>query len=908
MNLRKFLFVLSISLTIFHLSAFSQRDSIPLSTIIAKTSKFTYDHPTEKVYIHFDKPYYTIGDTIWLKAYVTVDLHQLSTLSKIAYVDLIDGQNTLVDELKLQLVNGVGNGHLALPSNYIRQGNYHIRAYTKWMRNADQAYFFNKTITIGSPVEGKVLSVISFKNSITDKLSKINAAVVYKDQDGNPYSNKKVNWKALNDDGTITKGKGETDQNGILNISFSSTKPVELNSSEISTEIAITDTKIVANTFPVEITQPGIDIQFFPEGGALINGIRSRVAFKVLKPNGLGIEAKGTITDNSGNIVADFTSQHLGMGVFALLPESNKTYKANLTFADGSQNSYDLPNKRAEGINLSVNNNNPDTLSIKIVANDLFFQKNQNKSFYVIAQSGGTVCYAAQTVLRSSAYSATIPKSKFPTGIVQITIFSSKGSPLSERIAFIRHNDQLNLSLKSDRSSYSKKQKVRMLVSAKNNALPSEGNFSVAVVNETIVPFDENGETTILSHLLLTSDLRGYIEKPNYYFNHPDDKTNSDLDVLMLTQGYRRFSYKNIIADKNPPITLLPEQGIDISGTLRTNAGLPVAKGNVRLLIPDKNFSTQTITDMSGNFKFANIMVSDTSKVTLSARDNPNGSNLVVGVDGSVGPPSTQYINSISEITNIDSTLKPYLQNAKKQFNTAHSLNEVVIKSTITVKKVSHEDFSALSGLAMEADHTIPGTRFAGCNVFTDCLIVESMGLTYENNNLYITRDFNSGKKTPVAIYVNGMPVDYNYLVTINVPEVESVEIFNNEGLSSINRTTNTKGVLVVNLKKKPKGEKISKEQLMDMLPKTYQLTIIPGGYNTTREFYSPKYVGPSSNSAGTDLRSTIYWNPNIVTDKTGGSSFEFFNSDGTGTYRAIIEGIDKDGNIGRYIYHYKVQ
>jgi hypothetical protein len=908
MNLRKFLLVLFTTVTIIHFSALAQRDSIPLTTIIAKTSKLTNDHPTEKVYLHFDKPYYAINDTIWFKAYVTIDMHQLSSLSKILYVDMTDEHNQLVDEIKLQLINGMASCYIPLSPLYAKRGNYHIRAYTRWMRNSDQAYFFNKTIPVGSTEQGQVLPRIFFKNSISEKISKINAVIVYKDQDGNPYGNKKVNWKAVNDDGTISKGKGETNEKGMLNINFSSDKPAELNSSSISTEIAMDDKKVVTKVFPIQLTPPGIDVQFFPEGGYLINGIRSRVAFKAVKPDGLSIEAKGTITDNAGTVIADFTTQHLGMGIFALLPENNKTYKANFTFSDGTQSSYDLPNVRAEGINLSVNNNSRDSLNIKITANNDFFEKNRNKTFYVIAQSGGVVCYAAQTVLRNTSYSATIPKSKFPTGVLQVTVFSSKGSPLSERVAFINNQDQLNLSVKSDIAIYSRRQKIRMLVSAKNKALPAEGNFSVAVINETTVPSDDDAATTILSHLLLTSDLKGYIEKPNYYFNHADDKGNTDLDILMLTQGYRRFSYKNIIADKNPPIVFLPEQGIDISGTLRTNTGIPVAKGNVRLFIPDKAYSTQAITDMSGNFRFSNVMVSDSSKISVNARDNTNGSNLVLTIDGMLVPPSTQYINPVGGIANIDSTLRPYLENSKKQFNTAHNLKEVVIKSTNIVKKASHSDYSTLSGLSMEADHTISGDRFKGCNFFTDCLLAAGIGITFDNNNFYVTRDYNSGKKTPMAIYVNGMSVDINYLANVDPNMVESVEIFNNDGLSSINRTTGTKGVLVVNTKKIPKGEKISKDQLMELMPKNNVVEFTPGGYNTTRVFYAPKYDNPAGSSVGLDLRSTIYWNPVVLTDKSGNASFEFFNADGTGTYKAVIEGIDKDGNIGRYVYHYKVQ
>ncbi len=908
MNLRRFLFVLTVIVAITHLTVSAQRDSIPLTTIIAKTSKLTNDRPTEKVYLHFDKPYYAASDTIWFKAYVTIDLHQLSALSRILYVDITNDESQLINELKLPIVNGTSNGYIPLPSTYIKRGHYHIRAYTRWMRNADIAYYFNKTITIGSTQDGQVIPRISFKNSITDKLSKINATVVYKNQNGEPYSNKKVNWTVVNSDETIAKGKGETDVNGVLNISFSTEKTTDIKTSTINTELNIGETKPITKAFPIEITPPSIDVQFFPEGGTLINGVRSRVAFKALKPDGLGIGATGTIVDNTGAVVANFTSQHLGMGVFALLPEVDKTYKANFTFADGTQNSFDLPTARIQGINLSVNNSRVDTIAIKITANSEFFEKNQNKSFYVMAQSGGIVCYAAQAILKNPVYVAYIPKSKFPTGVLQITIFSVKGSPLSERVVFIQNHDQLNLSLKSDFASYSRRQKVKFLVLAKNKTVPVEGNFSASVINESIVPYDENDETTILTYQLLTSDLRGFIEKPNYYFNRPNEKTNADLDVLMLTQGYRRFSYKNLIADKIPPITFFPEQGIEITGTLRTNAGIPVARGNVRLFIPDKSFSTQTVTDVNGRFRFSNIILADSSKVVVNGRDNANGNNLKVDVDGVIAPPSTLFINQVGAVANIDSILHPYLQNSKKQFNKPRELKEVVIKSKVALKKASHNDYGTLSGLSFEADHTITGDRFKGCGVFTQCLLGSAIGLTFDSDNFYVTRDYNSGNRLPVAIYVNGMSVDYNYLTNVDPNMVESVEIFNSDGLSSINRTTNTKGVLVVNMKQQPKGEKITKDQLLALLPKNNVVEFYPGGYTTSRVFYSPKYDRPASNSTPNDYRSTIYWNPNIITDKNGNTTFEFYNADGVGTYKAIIEGIDKDGNIGRYVYRYKVQ
>ena len=913
MNLRKFLFIVGLFLLLNHLAAFAQRDSIGLPTIIDKTQRYTTGHPFEKVFLHFDKPYYALNDTIWLKAYVTTDLHVPSTLSKIVYVDFISDERVFTTELKLQLVNGVAGSYLPLlPANF-KPGYYHVRAYTRWMRNFDEAYFFNRTISVGTMQSGVVLPKITFNNTITEKSAKINASVTYRDQNGLPYANKKVSWKATSDDDVLGRGRGETDASGKLIIDFVTEKPAEINTAHISTEIELEDKKLVTKAFAVETTPPGIDVQLFPEGGYLINGVRSRVAFKALKPDGFGIDAQGNITDNTGAVMADFKSQHLGMGVFALLPEAGKTYKANFKFADGTQTSIELPTPRDEGINLSLNNSNPDTLSLKIAANEPYFEKYRNKSFYVIAQSNGIICYAAQTVLRNAVYSASIPKNKFPTGLLQVTLFSVKGTPLSERLAFIRHNDLMTLSLSSDKSTYNRKTKVKMQVSAKNGLVPVEGNFSVSVVDEALVPYDQDDETTILSHLLLTSDLRGFVEKPNYYFNHTDQNAINNLDILMLTQGYRRFSYKNIISDKNTQLSFFPETGIDVSGSLRTNAGIPVSKGNIRLFIPDRAFSTQTTTDVNGNFRFSNVLISDSSKVKVTARDNPNSSNLVLKVDPLVQPPGSQFINPAGTIANIDSTLRPYLQNSVKQqnaLNKPHVLNEVVIREKTAPPKVSHEDFPTMQGLSLVADHSVSGDKFAGCPVMVQCLASEAIGVTFDNNNFYLTRDFNSSSstRTPMAIFVNGMAVDLSYLNNIDGNNIESVEIFNSDGFSGINKGTNTKGVIEVNLKKIPKGVKISKDELFNMLPKTYEAEFSPIGYTTTRIFYSPKYEDPAKAANLIDYRTTIYWSPNVITDKNGIANFEFYNADGTGSYRAIIQGIDKDGNIGWSVYHYQVQ
>ena len=894
----------------FTLSAFAQEDSIPLRTLITKTTQYTQSYPVEKVYLHFDKPYYAVGDTIWFKAYVTLEQNQLSAISKIVYVDMINNRDSVVASLRLPVTNGTASGNIVLPQVSFIEGNYHVRAYTSWMRNFDQGYFFNKNITVGN-IEDRDTPIdthISFVNAVTSNAEKITAHIIYKDQDGAPLTNRRVSWKVQSDDETIDKGKGVTDQNGGLDINFTSDKKGVFAAADLTAVIELNYKKSITNTYPLKTAAIAKDVQFFPEGGNMLSDVHAKIAFKAVNSNGMGIDIKGSVTDDSNNEVAQFASQHLGMGEFVFQPQPGKSYKAKVSFSDGTQNTYDLPKVLDEGIYLSVNNTNPDSLTIKLASNQAFLDKFKNTLFYIIAQSGGTVYYAAQTNLQNLLYTSILAKSKFPTGILQFSLLTSEGDPLSERLVFIQHNDLLNVTINTDRPAYTTRQRVHMNLSVKNKDVPDVGTFSLSVTDENKVPYNEDSETTILSTLLLTSDLRGYIEKPNYYFNHVDAKRIDDLDVLMLTQGYRRFDYGDIVAGKNPQLSFLPEQGINISGKLRNSSGIEVPNANIHLNFSDRLSPEDAITDESGNFKFSNLNFKDSTKIVLSAKNNPNYKNLVITANNDTWPALVKNINSPDNVQNIDSTLSIYLKNTKRQYAGTRMLKEVVIVAKSEVKKPSHTDYPELTGLSPQPDHVVSGIQLSGCNFLLDCLKGAAFGFTYDNNNFYLSRDYNQGKKsTPAAIYYNGMPVDVNYLENIDPKTVESVELFNDDGLSSINKMSNTKGVIVVNGKPVPKGEKISLSQLRDMMPQYNIITINPLGYVRAKEFYVPKFSVPKSNMAYSDLRTTIYWNPKVITDATGKASFDFFNADGKGLYRMVLEGIDADGNIARYVYHYKV-
>lgn len=888
-------------------SALAQDDSVSLKTIIEKAVEYSEHYPTEKAHLHFDKPYYAVGDTLWFKTYISSRLQQPSPISKIVYVDVINDRDSLIETMKLPVSSGIANGNLTLaPMNYA-EGNYQIRAYTNWMMNFGEAYFFNKTVTIGNTLNKKLYTNITLRSSFTDKQAEVNAKVQFKDEAGKPYSDRKVSWKVVSKFETISKGKGVTDVNGFLTINATNASRALLNAGTLETDLSISNEKTLSSSFSLKSTLTTNEIQFLPEGGVALVGLTNKFAFKAIKSDGLGIAVKGNITDNEGKEVVKFASQHLGLGMFNYIPELNKTYKANVSFADGTSGTYNMPAALKEGINIAVNDVDTASLSVRIAASSIFIDRFKNKSFYIIAQSSGVVCYAAQIKLQSQIYNALIPKNKFPNGIVQITLFTSSGMPLSERIAFIQHPETFKLTLTSDKPSYLPRTKVKMTVSAKNLLKVLPGSYSLAVVDEGKVPYNEDAETSIFSSMLLRSDLRGYIELPNYYFNKQDDKKRADLDLLMLTQGYRAFEYENYLNDKYPPIAFLPEQSMEITGTLRMMNGMPVIKGNMQLSIPDKNISLSVLTDEEGKFRFTNLVFPDSAKAILSARNNVNSRSMMIVVDGSAFPAVTKNTNMADAVINIDSTLNPYLQNSKRQYRTANLLDEVVIVAKNPVKKPSHADHSSLSGLSMMPDHLISGDRFKDCPFLLNCLKTSAMGLIFADEQFYINRDYNAGKRTPVQVFLNGMPIDVNGLSTVNSSEVESVEIFLRDDLGTVNRLYNTNGVLVVNTKKVEKI-KLKPGQLADLLPKSNVIDFSPMGYRKAKQFYSPKYEGPKKGVVTADLRTTIYWNPLVTTDQSGNAAVEYYNADSKGTYRAIIEGMDTEGNIGRYVYRYTIK
>ncbi|RZK49912.1 MAG: carboxypeptidase regulatory-like domain-containing protein [Pedobacter sp.] len=885
----------------------AQNDSTRLAGLIQKLKQVSAEQPLEKVYIHFDKPYYAVADTIWLKAYLTTAHTIPSALSKIVYVELFTSKDSLVKTLKLPVKNSVAYGNIPLGIKDFKQGNYYIRAYTTWMLNFAEDYLFFKNIPIGEAIDKELNTNLSLNHiyEAQNKAVKTTATLIFKDLNKKLLSQKSVNWVITQNGDEILKGRGTTDAKGQIQINLSRKEDQLLKNGKLSTTLQISPTETASSVFNLTQHLADHDFQFFPEGGEFILGIPNQIGVKATASSGYGIEFKGSIVSDDQTEISPINYGTSGMGSFYINPEIGKNYSAKITYKDGTVKLYPLPKAKESGITLQVANQTPEMIQVKILASPAFLSANQGKIFHIIGQSNESVLYAASTKLLNQLITIRVPRSELPNGIIQFTLFDELTLPISERLVFHLHPSQLNLQIKSNLASYKPRQEVKLnIISSKDNQ-PVKGDFSVTVIDMQKVPYDEIKEASILSYLLLSSDLKGYIENPNYYFTKTDEKKLADLDKLMLTQGYRRFSYADLISNKVNPIRFLPEQGINLSGTLRDRTGMPIRRGNLRLTVTDKPISAELVTQNNGSFNFQNLVFPDSSEVVINARYNPNPNNIMIVMDGFPIPVAGKNKLKLDEIVNIDTALSAYLNNSQKQYRFMRTLKEVEIKGT-PAKRPTHNDHGNLTGLRQNPDHFIEGSNFTDCVSTLECLKTKLMGVTFDNMKLYNTRLYNSGNRTPMQVYLNNLPVEADYINNINPMEIDNIEIFLTDPMGIIDNMHKTKGVIIINTKKQPAGQKISKSELLDMLPKNYMVTLYPQGYSKEREFYSPKYL-PNAPFGASDLRSTLYWNPKVITNEKGEFNLSYFNADGKGNMLVIVEGFDKEGNLARGMYQYKV-
>jgi len=381
----------------------------------------------------------------------------------------------------------------------LASGNYTIRAYSNWMRNFDQDFFFNKKIAIVDPI-----------------------------QDNLPNTN---------DDSPL-------------------------------------------------------EIQFYPEGGDLISDVVSRVAVKVNSEKVLGAFRKGKVFDQNEEEVAVFETNVDGIASFNIQPHYSNQYHAKV---DGTSDKYFLPEAKRLGYNLMVDAlGEKKSVEVTIGTNKA---TGDGHKMYLIVHTRGVITYAGQIEFKSDMAKHDIPTTDFVTGVNHVTLFNERWQPVSERLFFYNANDNLSISIETDRAEYSTRDSTTVIIKvADKDSKPVQGIFSMTTLDSAQIN-TEYTEENILSNILLTSDIKGYIHNAGRFFTGTDDGLRHELDLVLMTHGWRIFDWKKIVAGNFTNQEYGGEQGITLQGRLLTSqGGKPVSKGEVTHMGTFNSVSTMAST------------------------------------------------------------------------------------------------------------------------------------------------------------------------------------------------------------------------------------------------------------------------------------------------------------------------
>ncbi|QKJ29385.1 hypothetical protein HQ865_06320 [Mucilaginibacter mali] len=912
------------------LLAFRFKDS-PLDKLLASLEKLTAAYPQEKVHLHFDKPFYSLGEDVWFKAYVVnAEKNHLSNHSQILYVDMIDDRDSVCNTLLLPMINGMAIGNLHLSDTTFKAGNYHIYAYTKWMSNFSSDYYFRKDIQVVNAIGGAICANMEYKANAAPTGKQINAQIIFKKDNTTPISNQQVSYTVKVNDKTITDSRGTTNNDGLLNVPALIKDEYKTANVVINASFTTAKGQTITRDFVIKPLAQVANIQFFPEGGHLVDNLRTKVGFKALKPNGLGEDISGYIADEKNEHVAEFKSEHAGMGVFALMPQTGKTYTAVIKHEDGSEKRYALPKAEAQGYILNINHIGSDSLSVRVASSATLVN---GKEMYIVGQSNGVVQFAAKTRMDRASNLSYITAKNIPTGIIQFTLFSAEMTPLAERLVFINHNDYLRSVIKPDKEVYSKRGKVNMDITVTDaGGQPISGNFSVSVTDEGKVKPDENNETSILSNLLLTSDIKGYIEQPNYYFNPQNPDRQKHLDQLLLTQGWRRFNWADVLTNKFPQIIYQPEENPSIGGKIVNLMDKPVPHGKVTLFASkgDNTIIIDTVADENGHFVFRNLHFTDTVRATIRATDQKDRKNVKIVMDRK---PIIQSASPYGVFANplANSNLNEYIKATQSRFIEMNKFGlfknvvplkevKIVAQKTYTSAKVVPNSVNPNPG---SADRVITQEKigqesgllmalYGISNISVKKGGIFRIGHTNRlQNNTFTPKAVKGGiamvstadpdtQSQPMMIMLDGARIQLGDLMEIPTDGIAAIEILTSETNTAIFGNDGYWGVILITSKRGGEG--------LVNIPLVNVSKVTARGYSVTKEFYAPAYDAPSEADKMTDLRSTIYWNPDLVTDVQGKTNFSYFNADGEGTYKVTLEGMDFRGNLLRKTLTYIVK
>jgi CarboxypepD_reg-like domain len=646
-----------------------------------------------------------------------------------------------------------------------------------------------------------------------------------------------------------------------------------------------------------------IDLQFMPEGGNLIQDVLSEVGFKAIDQKGHGCDIKGNVYSSANDSITSFKSSHLGMGKVSFIPKPGLTYYAAGKTADGSQFKVLLPLVKEMGYILHVTDVNENYFKVVTRTNLAGLKNKTYRTMYLSCLSRNILCMAGKIPADTTINTIFIDKKNFPEGIACIRLFDSALQPQCERLFYVHKKDSVNLNVSADRMEYPTQEKSAFTIEVTDfdhNPVTAELSMAVTDVDSSS---NDKFNSDICSSFLLESEIRGNIEQPGYYFDPEQADRFRSLDLLLLTQGWSNFIWKQL-PDYYSSLYYPKETGIPVSGRLRQtirNKAIPAAVISLALFdsIHVPLFQTAT-TDLEGKFVFSGLSFNGTRRLIVGAVDSKKRKRGLLQLD------SLNMIAPIHEASFNNDLFTPV--SLLQKGSGKDLISKQVEMRPIRRKKFSIRDTLAIDQVEVHARkslmpddgryrmyglpaYVIEGKDvkgYAGIDEFLEIASIgggfkvggfcpKGLGIAIHNCQTSIM-----GSSNRVIILLDGMEIPADYLCSLDPTEIQKIEVLTRSG--SVIFGSGVCGVLSIFSKR---GGETKNE------PPTYVVQKEIQGYYQSREFYCPEF----NRKDIPDLRTaTVFWDPNIATDSSGKAQISFYNKNKKGWIHAQVEGLTGDG------------
>jgi hypothetical protein len=657
---------------------------------------------------------------------------------------------------------------------------------------------------------------------------------------------------------------------------------------------------------------PKLNLSFFPEGGYLVEGIKSKVGFKATNGLGKGTDVLGYILNSKMDTILRFESEYLGMGSFDFTPNPNESYEIRAKSVDQDWAIFDFSEIQKSGYVLKID---PIFDEAKAKVSIIKHESAKPKSLHLIGQSKGKVIFRKDLDADELETSLILDQEDFYPGLVTFTLMDEETHLLAERLVYFLPFAQASGKFRTEKPDYSPKEMVRMDIEVLDEfGMPIVGDFSISVTDAYQVMHLENSQN-IVSYIQLSSELKGEIEQPFYYFNPENPNAEKYLDNLLLTQGWRRFSWENLARLNELPAYQF-ESGLGLTGRVSRLNNKPVEEVHKLTMLINHWYGDPIVfegeTDESGNFTFLGLDYQDTVGIFLQAYQEkekasgkkieikrndveifereipkPKMASLIGLPEGDQFVDYEDYLVTVKEARNL---MEQFVLNKEIELGevTVRGRRSDQIPDTRTIQyndnpdlsMVVTEDYYSFQNIYQLLRGRFPGVNVAG-NVFD-----------FANPPAILMR---GGQITGTGIvgariFMDGMPVDPLWAMNLPVTEIERVDILRSLNRSAVFGADGAGGVVNILTKRGNPNRDWSDVDILG------NATYITQGYKPIREFYVPPMIPDISAPIAIDYRSTIFWLSFVESDMRGKVYLEFPLSEGRTEVRVSLEGLSKKG------------